>query len=320
MLPPSDSIQHQHLKLAEALTNMQAIEVPPPPSYTATTAPVTNDSSFLTYRIDDDDDEVDDEDEEDGLAPLAPVTVHVDASVRIEGRGNVLILPAAQPNANANMSANAGASAVQGQPTSLRPQSGVPQPSPGSARAERLTSTVLSALQNAGVIGSGGEVGGGPWRQQQRCSSLRRPLELHVNASTSVSGERNVIYAGMPRVDGGRARKDRKGNAPATVAGLPPQVLAESHPLKEEAADVGNDGDSNNNGDGDEGSKEQKGGRKRRAESVSKEFPPANHWHTLHFRDALRSSLGWCNARQLLMLAVYQEPVEATKARKMESL
>jgi hypothetical protein len=130
MPPPSDSLRHQELKLAEALSNIQAIEVPPP-SYTL--MPVTTNDSFRNYATDDDDDD------EDCLAPLAPVTVHVDTSIRVDGQANTVILPPT-PTANSTVSGQAGLDRTA---------------QAGHARAERLTSAVLIALRDAGVVGGG---------------------------------------------------------------------------------------------------------------------------------------------------------------------
>jgi hypothetical protein len=178
MLPPSDSFHHQELKLAEALSNIQAIEVPPP-SYTL--MPVTTHESFHAYATDEEDDE------EDCLTPLAPIAVHIDASIRIEGQGNTILLPPTH-------------STVSG-------QAGPGRPAPAAhARAERLTGAILTALRDAGVVGGGGGVGDLPEARGQR------PLELHVNASVSVNGERNVICAGiLPRVGRKEWKKEGSG-------------------------------------------------------------------------------------------------------------
>jgi hypothetical protein len=174
MLPPSDSFRHQELKLAEALSNIQAIEVPPP-SYTL--MPVT-DGNWNAYTTDEE------EDEDECLTPLAPITIHIDASIRVDGQANTVILPPTNPTFSG-----------------LSP--GAPGPGrtarAGQARAERLTSTILAALKEAGVVGADSGRG-------------QRPLELHVNASVHVNGEKNVICAGTPRA----GRKD--GSALQEVA------------------------------------------------------------------------------------------------------
>ena len=190
MLPPSDSLLHHELKLAEALSNIQAIEVPPPPSYSERTViPVTHDSfhAYSTTREDDDEDDDDDDDENN----LAPVTIHIDASIRIDGQSNTLIL--APPNVtNAN---SAGADPCADQPSSIQAPARTAFTGYGYAhgqtRVERLTSTILTALKDA------------------RGTTTQRPWEININASVSVNGERNVVCAAVgPRGGGQGARKE----------------------------------------------------------------------------------------------------------------
>lgn len=209
MRPPSDSLRHQELKLAEALPNIQAIEVPPP-SYTLT--PVTTTDSFHNYTTNDDDDE------EYCLAPLAPITVHVDASTRIDGQANTVILPPI-PTANSTVSGPAGLDRTA---------------QAGHARAKRLTSAVLIALRDAGVVDGGG---GGGYHADRRA---QRPLEVSVNASLSVTGDKNVICAGTSRA----RRKDGIASAPASGVQGSTKSLEDTEVSKE-------------------------GSQKRRAESVS---------------------------------------------------
>lgn len=177
MLPPSDSFRHQELKLAEALSTIQAIDVPqpPPPSYTL--MPVADDS-FHAYAPDDDEDD----DDEGCPTPPVPITLHIDASLRIDGQFNTIVLPPT----------NYASSPVSAQ--SPNPAGPTTTAQASHARGERLTSAVLIALRDADVFGGGaGEAG-----------RAHRPLDLHINASVHVHGEKNVIWAGIPRV----ARKD----------------------------------------------------------------------------------------------------------------
>lgn len=214
MLPPSDSLRHQELKLAEALSNIRAIEVPPPPpSYTL--LPIAANNPFHDYATDAD------EDEDDCLAPLAPITVQVDAGIRIDGQANTAILPPC-PTTNSTASGQAGlARTVQA----------------CHAYPERLVSTVLTALRDAGVVG--GSNGGGGHHPEHRA---QRPLEVNVNASLSITGEKNVICAGTLR--GGK----RDGNVTASTSAngiQEPEKRLEGKEVR------------------------RKGSRKRRAESVS---------------------------------------------------
>jgi hypothetical protein len=214
MLPPSDSLRHQDPTLAGALSNIRAIEVPPLPSYTL--LPITANDPFHDYATDAD------EDEEDCLAPLAPITVHVDASIRIDGQANTVILPPC-PTTNSTASGQAGLARTA---------------QAGHARPERFAGTVLTALRDAGVVGDGS--GGGGHHPEHRAQG---PLEVNVNASLSITGEKNVICAGTLR--GGR-RRDGNVTASTSANGIqePEKRLEGKEVLKE-------------------------GSRKRRAESVS---------------------------------------------------
>jgi hypothetical protein len=190
MLPPSDSLLHHELKPTEALSNIQAVEVPPPSYSERTVMPVTHDS-FLAYPITIDDDDEDDYDDDEKY--LAPVTIHIDASIRIDGQTNTRIL--APPNAtNAN---SAGADPCADQPSNIQAPARTAFTGYGYAhgemRAERLTSTILTALKDA------------------RGATARRPWEININASVSVNGERNVVCAAVgPRGGGQGARKEGK--------------------------------------------------------------------------------------------------------------
>jgi hypothetical protein len=183
MLPPSDSFLHHELKLAEALSNIQAIEVPPPPNYSERTVmPVTHDS-FHAYSTATEDDDEDDEES------LAPVKIHIDTSIRIDGQGNALIL--APPNAANGDSAGASPCADQPPNMQARTASTGYGCAHGQTRAERLTNTILAALKDA------------------RGAAGRRPWEININAGVSVNGERNVVCAAAPlRGRGQGARKE----------------------------------------------------------------------------------------------------------------
>lgn len=172
MLPPSDSFRHQELKLAEALSTIQAIDVPPPPPPSYTLMPVADDS-FHAYAPDDDED-----DNESRPTRLMPITLHIDASLRIDGQYNTIVLP---PTNHASSPVSAQSPTPAGPATTAQAS---------HARGERLTSAVLIALRDADAFGGGaGEAG-----------RAHRPLDLHINARVHVHGEKNVICAGIQRV------------------------------------------------------------------------------------------------------------------------
>lgn len=124
MVPPWDSLQHQNTKLSEALSDIHAIEVPPPPSYCAMLAAT---ESFHTYEADDDEDD-------DVLPVPASITIKVDASVHIQGQGTTIMLPAANTSS--------------GQPRTSKSEHG---------RAATLPGTILAALRDAGMVGESDE-------------------------------------------------------------------------------------------------------------------------------------------------------------------
>jgi hypothetical protein len=263
MLPPSDSFQHQELKLAEALSNIQAIEVPPPPpppSYTL--MPVTSNESFHAYGTDD-------EDDDDCVTPLAPITLHIDASIRIDGQANTIILP--PPTTTTTTTTTNSAFSPQSSSTAQA----------GHALAERLTHTILTALKDAGVVGYGR---GGTFSERR----AQRPLELHVNASVNVNGEKNVICAGVPREGrvGGSSSGSGRGNGSGSGSG----------------SGTGT-GTGTGTGLQDPGNlfEGKEGTRKRRAESVSR-----------------YACMGCILFRERTLLTIFgaQEPVETQKMKK----
>jgi len=113
MLPPSDSYLHQNLKLAEAISGLQAIEVPPP-AYDDQSKPFVNQSA--------EDYDSDTEFDYDNML-RAPIVVNIDASVHVEGQGNSIAFFNTESLANGT---NTGPTAV--------------------GRIESITSTVLAAL------------------------------------------------------------------------------------------------------------------------------------------------------------------------------
>jgi hypothetical protein len=188
MLPPSNPFLHHKLKLAEALSNVQAIEVPPPPNYSGRTGmPVTLDSVYAHSTTAKDDNE-DNEEEY-----LAPTTIHVDASIRIDGQSNTLIL--APPNAMNKNSTSASAVPCADQSPNIPASAWTASTGYGCAHGqtstERLTSTILTTLRDTcGAVGL-------------------RSWEININAGVSVNGERNAVCVAVsPRGQGQKARKE----------------------------------------------------------------------------------------------------------------
>lgn len=166
MLPPSDSIHHANLKLAEVLSSRNQIQVlPPPPAYTAiipgTTIPITEEALAAYADYDDE------EDVEQQSAP-APITINIDASLKIEGHGNTVVVPSGMASPTSPTTPT-GTQATSQQAQALR--------------ADRITTTVLAALKASGVLDTQNGAG-------------QRPVEISVNAGIVVKGSKNVICAG----------------------------------------------------------------------------------------------------------------------------
>jgi hypothetical protein len=158
------------------------------------------------------------------LDPVVPITVHVDASVRIDGHANTVILPPS-PATNSTASGQVGLDrTAQG----------------GHVHAESLASAVLTALRDAGVVVNGGGGGGGGVGACHPDHRAQRSLEVNIDAGLSITGEKNVICAGTPRI----GMKDASTSATASGVQELRKRYEETEVLKQ-------------------------GSRKRRAESVS---------------------------------------------------
>lgn len=179
----SDSFTHSNHKLSEssraAITGLQNMALPPP-AYRPN--PTTETSDFNS------------DDGDDWKGP--PVTIHIDASIMIEGTSNQVALP---PHPSPQTLRVIGAN--------LRAAQGSPQEYLGPAlttnrlacdRAEQISDAVMQALKDSGIFA--GTV------------SPQRRLDVHVDASVSVKGEGNVLTTHVP------LRK----NVPVSGTGIPP--------------------------------------------------------------------------------------------------
>jgi hypothetical protein len=192
MLPPNDSIQHQNLKLAEFLSGIHTSQAPPPAySAASTLAPASYDDQLT-----------DSDDDYDPVPPCpAPITININASLRIEGHANTIILPPAS-NSSTSPSSKLSATAAE---SPRGPQQG---------RVERLTDMVFTALKDAGVLDSDVEVDG---------QTIRRPIEVNVDAGIILKGSKNTICKGLPRLvkaagrDRGRLGAEGKGEEAHTL-------------------------------------------------------------------------------------------------------
>lgn len=183
MLPPTDSLRHQNLKVAELISTIQAAQ-----SNTTTAAPRANELAGA-----DDDCEY--------MAPRqAPITINIDSSLKIEGHANtVVVQPSPSPSPN------------QSSPSGLSGASSATQPS-SNGRAEKLTTVVLVALKDAGLFTTAKGLDGQP---------MPRQVDVHVNAGIILRGGRNTVCSGWPRpVIGPRAKPDTKSGENSMACGI----------------------------------------------------------------------------------------------------
>ncbi|OAX78539.1 hypothetical protein ACJ72_07153 [Emergomyces africanus] len=166
MLPPSDTMNLQNLKLAEFVASLHSqnrlVPPPQPPTYAAATAPATVEDSF-TDVIDDDD--------EDG-APMTPVIIKIDTSIDIDGQGNTIIIPTSIAALASEEPATGGNSPIQQLPQNRQ------------VKSAQLTSTIIAALKGSGIL-------------DDEETGRQRPLEINVRSGMRIRGDRNVMCAGV---------------------------------------------------------------------------------------------------------------------------
>ncbi|PGH08245.1 hypothetical protein AJ79_06031 [Helicocarpus griseus UAMH5409] len=171
MLPPSDSINQQSLKLAELVASLRSQNrhaPPPPPTYAVAIAPTASVTDYSFADIGDDDEE---------CAPMTPITIKVDTSIDIEGQGNTIVIPTsigATSSEEASTSTSSQTSPLQ----QLQQQR--------QAKSAQMASTIISALKASGVL-------------DDRETGRQRPVEVMVNSGIRIRGVRNVVCAGVPK-------------------------------------------------------------------------------------------------------------------------
>jgi hypothetical protein len=212
MLPPTDSLQHQNLKLAEFIASARTAQ-PPPPAYSSSFPEA---STLLKAHLTDDDDD----DYDHAASRPAPITIHLDASLKIEGHGNTVVLSPSSPSPLVNSSSTPSSSSSSTAPVA---PAVVPRTSQ-TARVEKLTSMVLTALKDAGLLNN--------TQQSDGETTMMRPVDVRVNAGIVLKGSKNTICTGLPKLlktadaaaalkarsegkqgDGGMASENRKRRA-----------------------------------------------------------------------------------------------------------
>ncbi|KAG5205849.1 hypothetical protein GTR04_5843 [Trichophyton interdigitale] len=206
MLPPSDSLAHQNLKLAEVLASIQkqtAAAAPPPPyAATATTA-----TPELLGEFEDD--------EEDDSSSLAPIVIKIDTSISIDGQNNTVTIPSASEDSHSDAQSPVPSIQQLQQLQQLQQRR--------QAKSAQLASAIISALKSAGAL-------------DDRETGRQRPIEVDVNAGIRITGNSNMICPGARKrsasdlVSGQPDRKRRAQSEPLEIPerkrGLPSKESA----------------------------------------------------------------------------------------------
>ena len=177
-----------------------------PPAYT-TTADHSLDLATLDPELDS---ETDETDVSEWNEP--PVTVHINASITIEGTSNQVALPP-HPSARPLLLTGDNLRAVQGSGLDYTTHLSPFADRLASDRAEQISEAVMQALKDSGVLAG-------------TVTPMRR-LDVSVDASVTVKGEKNVLTTIVPL-----KRNVTTGGATGTT---PPETPNNSTPL--DAAD-----------------------------------------------------------------------------------
>ncbi len=192
MLPPTDSVQHQILRLRALFPSTQEPQTSPP-AYSP-----TNPMTPALYE----DHLTDEEDYGYPESRPAPITINIDASLKIEGHANTIFLPpASSPTSSPSSSATPSPAAISSRPCYQ------------NGRVEKVTSMVLAALKEADLFKSARAMDGG---------TTSRQVEISVNAGIVLKGSRNTVCSGLPKLI-------KRTGAPATAREKPdPRIGEES--------------------------------------------------------------------------------------------
>ncbi|KAK2748714.1 hypothetical protein FQN57_000295 [Myotisia sp. PD_48] len=187
MLPPSDSLNHQNLKLAEFIASLQkktSLPAPPPPYAANALDPKSNDTAAATVLND-----VDEYGDDDG-AYLAPIVIKIDTSICIDGQGNTIAIPSSIGSPSSPDETNTPIPVEPSSPAPTDPATAVQQlqqlQQRRQAKSTQLASAIISALKSAGVL-------------EDPETSRQRPIEINVNAGIRIKGHANVICSGTQK-------------------------------------------------------------------------------------------------------------------------
>ncbi|KAF9891282.1 hypothetical protein FE257_004846 [Aspergillus nanangensis] len=166
MLPPSDSLTNQCHKLSEALpssacTGAKALLSPPP--YSAA-APYQSSVEDIFCETDYSEDE-----EDTSLSTTKSIQLHINASIRVVGNGNTIIVPS---------SATANSTPIS-----------APQPTPKQTKLTEIATGIIAELGHVGYF------------HGSRAGSPPPSTKISINAGIRLEGSRNLICTGIaPRV------------------------------------------------------------------------------------------------------------------------
>lgn len=175
MIPPSDSINHHNLKLAEfvsSLRNQTPMAAPPPP-YAARPTGLTNEE--LLGQI---------EDVDDDACTLASVVIKIDTSIHVEGHANTVAIPSSSPPSSEESQQAAAMANAPPTPTSATHLQQLQQQR--QTKSSQLATTIITALRSAGAL-------------EDAETGRQRPIEVNVNAGIRIKGNGNVVCAGVRR-------------------------------------------------------------------------------------------------------------------------
>lgn len=181
MLPPSDSFAHQSQKAEEVTANMQHIRssIVPPPPYSRTIS--LNPFEDCDIGCDGVDGRYD--------TSSSPVTVYIDASVKVAGHGNTVVIPSSMTRRQQDADPKpATDDQVPPTPTSTPTAPAALLQSSQRHRQAKLTelaTSIISTLRHS-EHPAGSETDWHP------------TIEIKINTGIQVEGNRNVICAGVP--------------------------------------------------------------------------------------------------------------------------
>ncbi|RAH61813.1 hypothetical protein BO85DRAFT_434464 [Aspergillus piperis CBS 112811] len=208
MLPPSASIVHQSHNLVESQGNTdQTNTITPPPPYSPSAHNPQNEL------------EAEDASSHGETDQPSLITIHIDASMSIQGNANSIILPSAPAPASALNTKASPAPILSSTSTSTVPQS---TPYQRHSKLTDMATSIITALHRTGHLNSDSNPTDHSSAATDRITSPSPSVTLNINTGIKILGSGNVICVGM----GGQRgmgmnvprRKRRASSEPLEVA------------------------------------------------------------------------------------------------------